>query len=375
MSKKIGEINLDGAVSINTAIEDLFDDSPVSVSDVELVADDEYVTITPKLPDQDLDEDEDLDEDVEDVDESDEDVDKEEDVTADDDNDSENFSEYSNAALLALSLKDADSTFFEEDINKDLNAEQLLSIVKESIEKEKASVRSELETTYGEVAQYIENVLNGMSGQELQAALYNKQIGDIELTGDEEEDTLVDLVKPWLIQRGTPESDVDDVIQVFKDKGTLLEKAQQSITYHKNLEKQIIENHKKQREQELLQAEREREESSKKIKDIIKTGTAKGMVLNKSLEDAIFKPTEIVEGYDNQGRRVQYRVPLVQKRQQEFMNDPEQQVAFMQLLANNFDFSALAKKEKARVNNELLNAIDKKGPVTRTVKQSNYFSD
>lgn len=382
MSKKIGEINLDGAVSINTAIEDLFDDSPVSISNVEVVEDDDrFVSITADSDETDEDDDE-----LEGTDDEGNEQELEEDETEDDSDEesdeaepaeksSEDFSDYSNAALLALSLKEADTTFFDQEINKDLNAEQLLNIIKESVQKEKENVRSELENTYGEVATYIEQVLQGMSGQELQAALYHKQIGDLELTGEEEDDYLVDLVRPWLIQRGTPESDVDDVIQVFKDKGTLFEKAEQSITYHKELEKTIIENHKKQREAEIREAERLREESSKKIREIIKTGSAKGMVLNKTLEDAIFKPTEIVEGYDNQGRKVQYRVPLVQKRQQEFMNDPEQQVAFMQLLANNFDFTALAKKEKAKINSELLNAIDKKTPKIGTTKKSNYFSD
>ncbi len=376
MSRKVGEFSVDnGSVLINTSIQDLFDDETITGREAEVIEEEtEYYTST--LEDDDTVE-ETVEETTDEVETTEDESEEEslEEESSEEVEDTTNFKDYSNAAILALSLKDLEPDLIDVEVNKNLDAEQLINIVKSSVEKQRTSIKEEVASKYEAAAEYIEEVINGMSQQSLQAALYNKQIADIQLTGEESDEDLESLVKPYLLQRGTLESEIDDMIQVFKDKGTLYEKAEQSIVFHKERERQIIDENKKAREEYIKQQILAKEQAAKTIRDIIGKGSAKGLSISKDLETAIFKPTEIVEDVDQQGRKVIYKVPLIEVKYKEFYNDVEQQVAFMQLLANNFDFTSLTTKAKSKVNKELLNIINNRTTSTTGGSTKNYFSD
>lgn len=376
MSRKVGEFSVDnGSVLINTSIQDLFDDETITGREAEVIEEEtEYYTST--LEDDDTVE-ETVEETTDEVETTEDESEEEslEEESSEEVEDTTNFKDYSNAAILALSLKDLEPDLIDVEVNKNLDAEQLINIVKSSVEKQRTSIKEEVASKYEAAAEYIEEVINGMSQQSLQAALYNKQIADIQLTGEESDEDLESLVKPYLLQRGTLESEIDDMIQVFKDKGTLYEKAEQSIVFHKERERQIIDENKKAREEYIKQQTLAKEQAAKTIRDIIGKGSAKGLSISKDLETAIFKPTEIVEDVDQQGRKVVYKVPLIEVKYKEFYNDVEQQVAFMQLLANNFDFTSLTTKAKSKVNKELLNIINNRTTSTTGGSTKNYFSD
>jgi hypothetical protein len=378
MRKKVGEFTeTSEQMFVNNAIEDLFDSGESDLlDDYQDEADDDPSNVLEPEIDEDFDdpiesaEDDDADNDDKDVSDV---VDNTSVVTEDS---VESFDDYSNTALLALALKDVDSELLElPEVSKDLKAEDLIEGIKKSVTKKVEEQKEILTNQYAEIADYINAVMNGADEDTIQTAAYLKNIADVVLTGEEEQEDLEFIVKSGLKLKNTAPDVIDDIIENYKEKGLLAEKAEESIALHKQQEMIVLQSAQREAEARKQQWLQEKQKTDAQIKAIISKGTAKGLALEKkALEDAIFKPTELVEGVDNQGRKVTYKVPLVEKRYQEFSKDLEQQIAFMQLLANGFDFTSVVNKAKTKVNSELTNLLNSRNTSTSN-KRKNYFED
>lgn len=378
MRKKVGEFTeTSEQMFVNNAIEDLFDSEESDLlDDYQDEADNDPSNVMEPEIDNDFDdpiepvEDNDVDEDEDDVSD---DIDT---SSVDEENNVESFDDYSNTALLALALKDVDSELLDlPEISKDLKAEDLIDGIKKSVTKKVEEQKEVLANQYAEIAEYIDAVINGADENTIQTAAYLKNIADVVLTGEEEQEDLEFIVKSGLRLKNTAPDVIDDIIENYKEKGLLAEKAEESINLHKQQEILVLQNAQREAEARKQQWLQEKQKTDAQIKAIISKGTAKGLSLEKkALEDAIFKSTELVEGVDNQGRKVTYKIPLVEKRYQEFSKDLEQQIAFMQLLANGFDFTSIVAKAKTKVNNELTNLLNSRNTSTNN-KRKNYFED
>lgn len=376
MSKKVAEFDLNtGAVFVNNSIEDFF---TAEVPDEDTLNDD--------VEDEDVD---DVNTDAEDTDS--EDVDDESTEESDEEKPSKNnrrskedvdeddaYADYSEAALFALALKQEDDTIIPiDDINKDLSPKEFIAIVKEAVDKAREEQKEVLTERYDEAAKYIEYLISGGNQEVVKQAMSLRAIGDIELTGDEDEKDLEYIVKQGLLIKRIPEKDIADILETYKDKGVLAEKAQDSIEHHRDLDKELLDKAIKQKELDDAQRAKDAEEHRKKVEAVINKGVVKGLPIKdkKRLSDSIFKATENVTGIDANGKKVVYKDTLYNTKYKEFNQDIEQQLAFVQLLLDGFDFTKLIDVAKTKVNEDLLDVLNNRTNKKTTRTNSSWFTD
>ena len=376
MSKKVAEFDLNtGAVFVNNSIEDFF---TAEVPDEDTLQDD--------VEDEDVD---DINTDTEDTDS--EDVDDESTEESDEEKPSKNnrrskedvdeddaYADYSEAALFALALKQEDDSIIPiDDINKDLSPKEFIAIVKEAVDKAREEQKEVLTERYDEAAKYIEYLISGGNQEVVKQAMSLRAIGDIELTGDEDEKDLEYIVKQGLLIKRIPEKDIADILETYKDKGVLAEKAQDSIEHHRDLDKELLDKAIKQKELDDAQRAKDAEEHRKKVEAVINKGVVKGLPIKdkKRLSDSIFKATENVTGIDANGKKVVYKDTLYNTKYKEFNQDIEQQLAFVQLLLDGFDFTKLIDVAKTKVNEDLLDVLNNRTNKKTTRTNSSWFTD
>lgn len=376
MSKKVAEFDLNtGAVFVNNSIEDFF---TAEVPDEDTLNDD--------VEDEDVD---DVNTDTEDTDS--EDIDDESTEESDEEKPSKNnrrskedvdeddaYTDYSEAALFALALKQEDNSIIPiDDINKDLSPKEFIAIVKEAVDKAREEQKEVLTERYDEAAKYIEYLISGGNQEVVKQAMSLRAIGDIELTGDEDEKDLEYIVKQGLLIKRIPEKDIIDILETYKDKGVLAEKAQDSIEHHRDLDRELLDKAIKQKELDDAQRAKDAEEYRKKVEAVINKGVVKGLPIKdkKRLSDSIFKPTENVTGIDANGKKVVYKDTLYNTKYKEFNQDIEQQLAFVQLLLDGFDFTKLIDVAKTKVNEDLLDVLNNRTNKKTTRTNSSWFTD
>lgn len=383
MSKKIADIDFNNAEFINDSLVDFYESTEIPEDSLDNTnTDDGLVDNTNTISNSILDTDyEDDGEDDNQDDSLDTSVNTTDNKNTEDDNIDSNtdssYNDYNNLALIALSLKEEDPEFISFDIDKDLKPDVFISSLKSELEKVKENAKKEEEAKYGEAARYLNLIVEGAKEEAQEAIEYHK-IAAIELTGYETEEQLEGVVKAWLYRKGTPEADIDDLISIYKDKGVLQDRAQDSIEFHKEQEEIVFNNWKATRDAQIADYQRKQLEYQKAVKARIDKGVVKGLAIKdkKRLEDAIFKQTEIIEVIDNSGRKVLQKVPLISVKMQELNNDLEQQLALQLLILDNFDFSSLVDTAKRKVNNNLINVLNDR--ITTNTKKGNssrYFED
>ncbi len=374
MSKKIADLNLDDSEFLNTSLIDFYDSEDV-VDPLDEQAEGDFADpIEPITPITNTTRDTVLDADDEDDEEiADETVDDLPPVTPDA---PESLDDYNTLALLALSLQEEDPDLIDFTIDKDIKPEVLITNLKTKLSKVKEDVVKDVEDKYGEAAKYLNLILEGASEDDVSTALNYNQIASLEITGEEEEAQLEQIVKSWLTLKGTP--DANDLVEVYKDKGVLVEKAKEAVTFHKEQEAIFFDNWKKTRDAQIAQSQKQYLEYQKAIKTQIDKGSVKGLSIKdkKKFEDSLFKPTEIVEFIDNTGVKRLQKVPLIEVKMNEFRQDVEQQLALQLLILDNFDFSSLVEKAKRKVNTNLLNTLNERTSQQTTRRSSStYFED
>jgi hypothetical protein len=370
MSKKLAEITTDDSVLINNSIEDLFNDDedviiPQNESDNENEEVDNSPPIVPIIANTEVEVEEEVEE------SNTEETEKEEKTFIDDD-----YKDYNNVALLALSLKEQSPDLVAFDINKDLNPAEFVNLLQESVRKKEEDFLNELEKQYGAAAVYLNHLVNGGDPDAARTGMQISSISNIEIDGTQTEEELETIVQHWLLLTGTPSDTIDDLIEVYKDKGILNEKAEESVKYHKTVEKEYIDRILYEREQENLQRQRYEQERKDKLSAIINKGVVKSIPIKdtRKLYSALFDRTETVNGVDNQGRNIQYKERLIDKKLREVMADPEKELAIMELILNDFDFSQLENIAKNKVNKNLVDVLNNRLGSNQK-SNSKYFDD
>lgn len=375
MSKKIADLNLDDAEFLNDSLIDFYNDTETDIledtSDESDTTDEDIISVNDNtIVDTTLDAEEDDFEEDENLSPEDSEVEVPTQVDTLDD--------YNTLALIALSLKEEAPDFIDFNIDKDIKPDVLINQLKASIEKNKDEISKQVESNYGEAAKYLKLILEGASQQTVSTALSYNQIASLDITGDEDESQLEQIVSSWLNAKGTP--DASDLIEVYKDKGVLVDKAKDAVAYHKEQEELFFNEWQKNRDIQIAEAQKQQLEYEKSIKSQINKGVVKGLAIKdkKRLEDSIFKPTELVEYIDDSGQKRLQKVPLIQVKMQEFQKDIEQQLALQLLLLDGFDFSSLVDTAKRKVNSNLMNTLNERTS-TPTIggkkSSSTYFDD
>lgn len=370
MSKKLTEISLDDVDFVNESLMDFYDSEETIVSTEEEPIEEEAVEEEPEekvitTEEEGIITEEEVDEDSLDTDS------KPPEKTS--------FDDYNNLALLALSLKEEDPDLLDFEIDKDLKPEQLVSSIKTQVEKAREQITQEVLEQYGQAANYLQMIAQGANQEDVQEALSYGQIAALELTGEEPEEVLENVVKAWLYRKGNSPEDINDFIELYKDKGILQDRAKESIQFHKEQEELYFKNWEAQRNQQIAEARQREAEYQRVVKSQIDKGVVKGLVIKdkKKFEEALFKPTETVEYIDNDGRKRLTKVPLIQVKTQNLNNDIEQQLALQFLLLQDFDFTSLVDTAKRKVNNNLVNILNERVNSTPDGRKTSikYFED
>lgn len=383
-----------GAMMINDSINELFnqdnDDSPENVDYDFLNSsnDDDEVENTKtkssrKVNESAIDDDEDFEEEDDDDDELnlEEDSDyvkttktssKKSSNSNQEDNYDDNYDDYSDISLVALAIKEEEPELIPFEIKKDMAPKELVSSLKNSIERIANEQLQYLEQKYEDAAQYINYLIQDGDPEVVKQGMLLKQISDIELDESVEETDLEEIVNTGLLQKGiTDPEEREALIETFKDKGKLYSKAEETIKIFKNLEKNYIENALFQQRAEQERQQQEYAEFRRKMEDTINKGIVKGLPIKdkKKLYNAIFTPTETVTRYNNEGKKVTVKDTLYRIKFEEYNNDVEQQVAFAQLLIDGFDFTKLVEVAKKSVNEDILKILDNRTDLKRSKKQ------
>ena len=370
MSKKIADLNLDDSEFLNNSLTDFYNDDVDPLEGEDSVENSEEESVDESVVNTDLNDAY-----------TEESVDNEEDditTALDRDTTFDSLEDYNTLALLALSLKEEDPDLIDFEIEKDINPEALITNLKTKLSKTKQEVVREVEEAYGEAAKYLNFILEGASQEDVSTLLSYNQIASLEITGNEDESILEQVVLNWLNLKGTP--DAKDLLEVYKDKGILEEKAREGVEYHKAQEAAFYENWKEERAAQIAQAQQAQLDYQRAVKNEINKGAVKGLTIKdkKKFEDSLFKPTELVEIIDNTGKKRLQKVPLIQVKMQEFSQDMEQQLAMQLLLLDGFDFTSLVDKAKRKVSNNLINALNERTSTQTSSgrrSSSTYFED
>lgn len=383
MSKQQPEAQFDlttGSMMINQSIQDFLEPVESTTEDVDdNYEDDEDVDDT-TLEDQD-DNDQDTNDDEEDEDEDDKPSKKTKKSSKDEEEDDDDpYKDYSDLALAVLAIKQEDPdlmSFDIKDIKKDMTSADFVNTIKDSVNKVVKEEKELLEQKYQGAAEYISFLIEGGSAEVVQKGLKLKQISDIELDDEIEEEDLIHIVTEGLRQKGINDDDeIKDLIETFKNKGKLYDKAEDTINLFKKLEKDYIDNATKQRKAEIEEATRRSVETKKKIEDIINKGIVKGIPIKdkKNLINAIYHPTETVEKVTQDGKKVLVKDTLYNIKYKEFNNDLEQQVAFAQLLVDGFDFTEIVKVAKKSANEDIIKILDNRTDKKTKSRINGFYS-
>lgn len=372
-----------GAMMINDSINELFnqddDNGPENVDEDIFDNEDEEEVETKVSKKSQSSYSEDDKEEVEDDDEEEEDDEEEDNVKSppskkkkeskEDDDEDNDYSDYSDISLVALALKEEEPDLVSFDIKKNMTPKELVSSLKGSIEKIANEQLQYLEDKYEDAAQYINYLIQNGDPEVVKQGMRLKEIADIELTDDVEETDLEEIVNAGLLQKGINDPEEREaLIETFKDKGKLFDKAQDTINIFKQLEKNYIDNALAQQKAERDRQQREYAEFRKKMEDTINKGIVKGLPIKdkKKLYNAIFTPTETVTRYTDDGKKVTVKDTLYRIKFEEYNNDVEQQVAFAQLLIDGFDFTKLVEVAKKSVNEDILKVLDNRSNSKRS---------
>jgi hypothetical protein len=376
MSKKIADLNIDDAEFLNDSLMDFYNDGDTvdpldeqeedSITDNVIDTSNTFVDTEEEDTSLDAEVDDDSDVEVDTVEDTEEVVDK-----------PDSLEDYNTLALLALSLQEEDPELLDFTIDKDIKPEALITNLKTTLNKTRENVTREVQENYGEAARYLKMILEGASQNEVSIALSYNQIASLDITGNEDEAQLEQVVKSWLTLKGSP--DVADLIEVYKDKGVLTDKAREAVEFHREQEAIFFDNWQQNRNAQIAQAQKAELEYQRAIKTQINKGVVKGLAIKdkKKFEESLFKPTEIVEFIDESGKKRLQKVPLINVKMQEFHQDIEQQLALQLLVLDGFDFSSLVEKAKRKVSSNLINTLNDRTstPGVGRRSSSTYFED
>lgn len=278
------------------------------------------------------------------------------------DDDDDPYKEYSDSAIYALVLKEKNPALISFDIDKDLTPEDFINKLEEEFDSKLESAKEDLSEQYENAAKYIDYLLkDGIDPEIIKQGIELNKIGNMEITEDTTEKELIDICKKGLILKGTTnQDDIDDFIETWKDKDKLFNKAQEFIKFHQDYEYSLFENEKKRREKEQEDFLKAQDQEKKEVKSIIDKGLVRGLPIKdrNKLYDAIYKPTEIVQYKDRNGKTQVTKTTLYQKLYNDFNSDKEQQVAFAYLLMEGFDFTKIVDVAKQQVNKDVLDVLN-----------------
>lgn len=276
----------------------------------------------------------------------------------DDSDEPGDYNDYSDTAMYALGLKQTSDVFFDIDVKKDMKPKEFLSLIETSYKSKIEAVENDLKEQYKAVETYVELLKNNREDLVVES-IRNGQYSNVEINESTPESVLENVVKFTYSRKGIPESDTYDLISSYKDKGILDEKAKECVQYNQEYDKQLTQ---RALEESKVQQERFLEEQksykNKFIETVNTSKTLDGVIKDKdAVIKALFEPTEVVDIQEGNKKKT-IKVPKYNVLMEEFSNNVEKQLLFVQLLLDNFSFSTVKQNARNQVNTEIMDALE-----------------
>ncbi len=291
--------------------------------------------------------------------------------------DDEELDKFSEAAIIAKSLQNDGDLPEDFEITEDMDWYSLKDGLKSTaIASGNAIVKEQLEGI-GEAKKYVEYLLNGGNINTLASAIGNTKYSGLDIEGDGEDAELnrEAVIRAYYVEKDLPSEDIENLVQDLKDSGKDVSRAEQAKKYFSEKEDGVLQAEAQQRAQQQAQYQAQMKEKTDYIEDYISGGTVGDFKLSKKeqkeLHQAIFVPTEIVEGVDAQGNKVRQKVTKITLLERELQSSPEKQVIFAKLLLNGFNIGDIKAAAASERDDQILNHLNGRSTTrsTRTKKR------
>lgn len=286
--------------------------------------------------------------------------------------DEEELEGFSDAAIVALSLKEEGELADDFEISKEMSWSDLRDTIKQTAVQEASQLINQQVESIGAAHKYVDFLLKGGDLQTLYENQQSIQLSNLELEGEGEEiqQNIDRLNEAFYRSKDIPEEDIKNLVEDLKDMGKDKERAEHAREYFRQQEEQAMQARLEQERQTQEQQRQAYEQHTQQIQQIISQGKLGDFELNKqeqkALHEAIFVPSETVEYVDRQtGKKVRQKVTKIQLLEQQFQNSPEQQLIFAKLLLDGFKTDQIVSKAISNRDDDLLNYLN--GRTTKRV--------
>lgn len=295
-------------------------------------------------------------------------------VEPDKDGNDPSFDDYSDFALSALHLKEK-GYLAVEDVPKDLTLEGLVSQLELSRQKESEEYKQLMLEEAREFKNLLDLRIQGIDQEVVDDIVSKTGFSKlkIDLLPEEETDqTIADkvsknrerIIVEALKYRGIPDSEVQLMLETYKDKGLIEEKSKASQKFFEDEEVRMSQAAIDQKNQYDAYLVEQQQFAKEKLESILSSKVVGGYKMEanevEELKSFISNPTEVVVERGVDGKPISRMVTPLDKKIQELSNDLEAQLSFALWLMKGKNFSSMKSQGRVEQHNALFNAIQKR---------------
>ena len=303
-------------------------------------------------------------------------VDSQQDKSQPKESSSEDYSDYSGAALLALQFQKEGALPKDVQIDKNLTGQDLKKLYQESLKKDVSAIEEDLRNQVlskgydEEDLKYAKLLRQGTPQEDLSTVSIYRQMASIDTS---DMDAISGITPDYLTQyfkdSGVKDpKDIKKLVDSELDEDGGESKMNEAKTFYADLATKEL----GKLEKEALEREKLDKEQAEKQTGDIKATIAKGKIGPYELTDAdkqdfekyLFEATEEMVGTDGK----KHRVPAYYKDLAEYNNNSEQQLLMALMLKRKFSFEDIMEKGKEEDTKDMLDYLNK--DTAKTVKES-----
>lgn len=292
----------------------------------------------------------------------------------------EDYSDYSDIALHALTLQKDGLLDPEFEIDPKLDKESFRKMQVEQHEKNKANYLYNMGYN-PDLLKYTEYLLQGGDPAKVQEMHKNNKLSELEVEKDTPEslENRKKVILEMYKDRGLKPDRANKLYQALLEEDGDLEEAQEARNYFKQQEDYELQRQAKEDQLRKEQEQAQMREQAKAVETIISSRNLAGIEITeqeaKELKKALYEPTETIEYIDNRGNKKKAKVTKYQKVQYELENDLGQQLAMIYVATSGkggFTKDSLKNMADIQSENDILDTIArrKKGPRHRSTRNA-----
>lgn len=291
------------------------------------------------------------------------------------------FKEYHDTALIAEALKQKGYLRVDE-VAKDLSLDQLISTLEDSRRKESEEIYNALLNEANEYKNFFDLKLNGVNDDVIDEIASKTIFSKLKLEinpedeGNEKIESLVERNKEKIVReefkyKDIPDNTINLLIESFKEKGVLTEKALEARNFFSKEEERLT----NQEKQRAIDIKKQEAEYVRRIADetnrLISSKKISGYTLTDDdsvkLKNFIMTPSVTVNVQDEKGNLIPIKITEYEKRQEEFSRNLEAQLSFAMWLMKGNSFEPMKNQGKEEQHNALYAAIKNRSNKKDTV--------